>query len=184
MKKLLLLFIPLVFFFSCEEDGPQAMPMNNCGIVNLSIDDEQSVQVFNGESQYGYECALNSIYQTVGGVVCNISIWLSLYNDSGELKYWLHFNAFKETWGDFPNAVNNPFDPYEIEFDDYENLSVYSAGDNPIPNDGNVNYTIDYDNQTLSGEFNINIDPDNQAQNNPINISGDFSDIPFILYTQ
>mgnify|MGYP003328451832 CR=1 FL=1 len=39
MKRLLLLFIPLIFFFSCEEDNPNAMADSNndedcnCGIV-------------------------------------------------------------------------------------------------------------------------------------------------------
>ena len=181
MKKLFLLFIPLVLFFSCGEDNPsQAMPMNDCGIVNLSIDNGEVVEFFNGDiPEEGYDCSIAEVAQTIEGVVCNVVVRLQLYNDSGEAKHYLYFDGFKETWGEFPNAINNPFVPWEIHFDDYENLALYEA-----ENDGVVNYTIDYNNQTISGDFNINIEPSNQAQNNPININGNFSDIPFILFAQ
>ena len=181
MKRLLLLCIPLVFFCGCEDDdSPQAMPMNNCGIVNLSIDNGEVVEFFNGESpEVGYDCSMGAVRETTAGVVCNVVVRVELYNDSGEAKHYLYFDGFKETWGEFPNPINNPFVPWEIHFDDYENFAVYEG-----ENDGVVNYTIDYNNQTISGDFNINLEPYNQAQNSPININGDFSGIPFMLYTQ
>jgi len=181
MKKISLLFIPLMFFFGCEEDNPpQAVLMNDCGIVNLSIDNGEVVEFFNGENpELGYDCSMAEVAQTTEGGVCNVAVRIELYNDSGEARHYLYFDGFKEPWGEFPNVINNPFVPCEIHFDDYENLAVYEA-----ENDGVVNYTIDYNNQTISGDFNINIEPYNQAQNNPININGNFSGIPFILYTQ
>ena len=179
--------MPLVFFFGCEDedDPPQAMPMNNCGTVDLSIDMGGVSEFFNGDDpELGYDCSMSSVRQTTQGVVCNIVVRLSLYNESGEIKYYLYFDGFKEFWGNFPSSINNPFDPNEIHFNDYDNLAIYSSGDQSILNDGSIDYAVDYDNQTLSGNFNINIEPHNQAQNNAIDISGSFVDIPFILYTQ
>ena len=61
MKKLLLLFIPLVFFFSCEKDNPDAIANSNndegcnCG----EVVDYDGIPAFSGELIFDFDDADN-----------------------------------------------------------------------------------------------------------------------------
>tara|TARA_B100001250_G_C19331927_1_gene585098 strand:+ start:28 stop:573 length:546 start_codon:yes stop_codon:yes gene_type:complete len=181
MKKLLLLLIiPLLTFNSCEEEEPEDMLMNNCGTVNLAMDYAEIVEYFNGPTNDDFGCGC-AVYQS-NETVSNIRCWLSLYNDSGDKVYQLSIQALKEYWGE--PSLSNPFVPYMVGLSDYTNLAVYECESSESACEEPVSYNINYINQTISGEFDMYLPPWNQSQNNPINISGNFSDVPFILYVQ
>ena len=152
MKKLLLLFIPLVFFFGCEDESS-----SDCGTVDVTINGESR----NYNPMSGGVCGPNSIMMGNGNINITSLMFMSICSGYSN-DYSISVVA------EGPNFYITEGIVYNYGCDIMPSMHYFSSSN------GNLSVSdVNYSNNTISGSISMS--------SNAISLSCNFSDVPFSL---
>ena len=164
MKKLLLLFIPLMFFFGCDTDEAEDDESTICGNVSVVINGES--RDYNPNTSF---CTTSSVTSSQSGI--GVGVYFMSYCDNNNVDYTVGVSltnfsnnnvwSFGPSLGQIGLANCNSLFGGSPDF-------YYSDGTGTIDN-------IDYETRTIDGSFYLP-----PGDNGRPEVQCSFSNVPFL----